>query len=94
MRASTSVEPVDGERLAEDLVDGLARVQRAVGVLEHHLHSLRCAVARRRSDPRPATRDLAGPVRDQPGDGAQHGGLARAGFADQAERLALGDVEA
>ena len=29
---------IDGERLHQDGTDGLARVQRTIGVLEHHLH--------------------------------------------------------
>src|SRR3546814_5119918 len=34
------VEPVDRQRLHEDAVDRMARVQRAIGVLDHHLHKL------------------------------------------------------
>ena len=39
-------------------------------------------------------RDAAGSGRDQAEDRARQRGLARAGFADQAERLAAYDVEA
>ena len=79
-------DAVDSQRLGERAVDGVARMERAVRVLEHHLDaaamramaSLRCAIEHQR----------ARPFRVQPGDDAQQRRLARAGFADDAERLA------
>ena len=43
-------EPVDGERLADDLAHGHARVQRAVGVLEDHLDPAAHRAERRRRE--------------------------------------------
>ena len=69
-------------------------MERAVGVLEHHLQPARALGARRWPSGRAVDQDPPGPVVDQAGDGAQHRALARAALADQAEGAALGDVEA
>src|SRR5690606_4775425 len=84
-------DAVDGERLGEGSVDRLARVQRAVGVLEHHLHLARDAALDAVAALLTEHRNLAGPVRSKPGYGTQNGRLARAAFADERKALAFGD---
>ena len=42
-------DAVDGERVADDRADPAARVERAVGVLEDHLHLAAVAAASRRA---------------------------------------------
>ena len=66
MRASASRDAVDRQRLGQDAVDRLARMQRAVGILEHHLHEaakrLACPAAAApaiRASP-PTSRTVAG----------------------------------
>ena len=86
-----AVQPVDGDRQGEDLVHRLVRVQRAVRILEDHLRHLALRRGAASVHPAAGQRDLAGRIRDQSGDGAQHGGFAGAGFAHQADRLAFGD---
>ena len=83
-------DAVHQQRLGQDAVHGLARVQRAVGVLEHHLHrAVKGAVApaaqRAAVEQHVARPALALAARHQPGQGAQHGGLARAAFPHQPE---------
>ena len=53
-------DAVDGQRLGEDRVDGVARVQRAVGILEHHLHAAANAAVARLGTGRPSMRMRAG----------------------------------
>jgi hypothetical protein len=81
-------QAVDGQRLGQDAVDRLPRVQAAVRVLEHHLHLAAKGLAARRGPRRCPPAHRAGRARRQPADGAQHGRLARARFADDAEALA------
>ena len=89
IRASRVADAVDRERLGQDAVDGVARMQRAVGVLEHHLDGAVEAPCRAAPAPvAPSTRDAAGPVGREAADRAQHGRLAGAGFADEPEALA------
>ena len=67
---------IDLERLLQDRADLLARVERAVGILEHHLHlgieRLVAAAAERFA----VQCDAAGRDRCQPGDGPQQRRLA------------------
>ncbi len=97
---------VDRQRLGQDPVDRLARMQRPVWVLEHHLHqpAKRLAARQRQRRGRSALRiaalrhsrqeaDGSGSDRHKPANGAQHGRLARSGFADDAEALPRGDRE-
>src|SRR3546814_6965384 len=71
------VEPVDRQRLHEDAVDRMARVQRAIGVLEHHLHQLVEGLVAARPLLATGDDDPAGPVGIEAAQRAQHGGLAR-----------------
>ena len=87
-------EAVDGERLGERRVDGVARVQRRVGVLEDHLHAAGESAVARHADRLAVEQDAPGRDRRQPADGAQHRRLARAGLADDAEGFARRDGEA
>ena len=85
---------VDAGRLHQLGVDGLARVQRAVGVLENHLHALEeGAVAAMRQLPA-LDADAALIMLVEAGQRPQHRRLAATGFADKAEGIALGHVEA
>ena len=90
-------QPVDGQRLADDRADRHARVERGERVLEDDLHvaAERVQLLAAECDDVPALEpDLARGRLDQPQDAAAGGRLAAAGFADQAQRLAGGDVEA
>ena len=83
-----AADAVDRERLGERRVDGALGVQRAVGVLEHHLHPAgegAVAPARHRLA---ADADLAAGDRREAADRAQDRRLAGAGLADEAEGLA------
>ena len=85
------------ERLGDDVGDRHPRVERAERVLEHDLHVAAepaQLVRTARSDRPPAERDraLRGPVEAEQDAGERR--LARAGFADDAEGVAGGDVEA
>ena len=80
-----------------DLLDrGVARVERGVAVLEHHLHvaaqfpQAESAVADRVAVQDDAPRVGRDQVHQQPGGG----GFAAAGLADDAQGLALQDIEA
>ena len=76
--------------------DRAARIERAIGVLEHDLHAL--AVRPQRARPSsvatsaPSMQDRAVGRLDQARDAARHRRLARAGLADDAERLAAADL--
>ena len=54
-------EAVDGERLGKHAVDRVARVQRGVGVLEHHLHAAGEGAAARRRQRLAVDQDVARP---------------------------------
>jgi hypothetical protein len=84
---------VDGERLDEHPVHRVARVERAVRVLEDHLADAGEAAGTMRSLRFAGHGDPPGRRDHQPRDRAHHGGLARARLAHQAERLALGDAK-
>jgi hypothetical protein len=86
---------LDEKALLDDLRDGQAGGEGAVGVLEDHLHVL----AQGTDVARAQAVDAAAEDHDRPlgGEQAQHGeaegGLAGAGFADDADRLALADPD-
>ncbi len=85
---------VDDQRLAQDVADRPARVQRRIGVLEHDLE-LRAQLARgHRSDRPAAKRDLARGRRDEIEHQACDRALAAAGFTGEAEDLVGADIEA
>ncbi len=79
----------------DGVLDRQPRIERGVAVLEHHLHLLaeRPEVEGARAHRLAVEQDLAAIKRDDLHDKARGGGLAAAGFADDAERLALGHVE-
>ena len=82
---------------ADDLGDGHARVERAVGILEDHLEAAPAAAQRRgleASEILPFEPDLAGGRFDEPDGGASEGGLAATAFADEADRFARRDGQA
>ena len=82
------------KRLGERGADRVPRVQRAVGVLEHHLHVAAVGLARGLAHRLAADLDPAGPGVEQQPDALQDRGLARARLADEAEALARADREA
>ena len=89
-------EPVNAERLADDLPGGHARVERAVGVLEHHLHffaEFAHPLAAHGGEFFAPEADGAGRGLVEPQDAASQRGLAATGLADEAERLSLADAE-
>ena len=95
-RFSTSPrrDAVEPQRVADDLADALARVQRRVGVLEDHLHlaAQRLQLAALQADDLLAVEAHRARRRlEQLQDRAAQGGLAAARLADQAQRLALVD---
>ncbi len=84
-------DALDGQALGQDLAHGHARGEAGVGVLEDILHAAaQRRMARRprrdRSWPSNRTAPAVGSIRRS--DGAADGGLAAAGFADQADHLA------
>src|SRR5205814_9669752 len=82
----------DAERLTDRRPDGLARVQRAVGVLEDVLDLtayVGAACAGRLGQLGAAELDRAGPVVVQAGDRPGGGRLSRAGLTDDGQDLAL-----
>jgi hypothetical protein len=91
---SVGNEPVDAERLADDLSDRHAGIERGVRVLEddldpapHFAHAL----GRVMGDVDTGKPDRARRRLFELEDGAPDGGLAAAGLADEAERFAGGD---
>ena len=95
--AAVAGQAVDGERLADDAADGVARVERGERVLEDDLHvapHVAQLLARRVGDVASLEPDLARAGLDQPQDAAPGGRLAAAALADEAERLAAPDLEA
>jgi hypothetical protein len=84
---------VDVQRLGQCRVDGVARVQRTVRILEHHLHRAAALAVDLVAQRLAADADPALPMLVQAGEAAQHGGLARARFAHQAEGFPFADLE-
>ena len=84
------------QRLADDVADAQARVQRGVGVLEDDLQLAAPGphlLAREAVDALAVDADLARSRVDQLQDRFPRGRLAATALADQTQRLALGDVE-
>ena len=76
------------------LLDGQARIERGVAVLEHHLHAAAQFAQRQFAANRAAViDDVAGIALHQVHQEARGGRLAAAGLADDADGLALGDIE-
>ena len=94
---SSPDDAVHARRLADDVGDAHARIERRVRVLEHHL-DLEFGVAarfrRQRRDIGAAPQTRAAGRRQYAGSDAAERRLAAAGFADQADHFALGDREA
>ena len=87
---------MEPHRVADDLADALARVQRRVGVLEDHLDLARAGaqLAAREPDELLALElDRARRSARAAADRAAQRRLAAAGLPDEAERLALGQVK-
>ena len=93
MRRSGALRPWMATGSKEDAVYGMAWIQRAVGVLEHHLHQLEEGLVPLGPERLAVDGDAPTPMGIEPAKRAQHRGLARAGLADQSEVLALGDPE-
>src|SRR3546814_16611807 len=71
------VEAVDRQRLHEDAVDGVARMQRPVRVLEHHLHQRVDGLVAPSALPHPGGGAAAAPVgieEDGGASGRERGG--------------------
>src|SRR3546814_6484849 len=82
---------VDDERLAQHIADLLARVQRAIGVLEDDLHFLaqfRRKMAGARIDLLAVDDEITGGRLVDEGEHAGERRLSAAGFADDGKRLA------
>ena len=79
----------------DGVLDRQPRVERGVAVLEDHLHLFAegVEIERRGADRLAVEQDVSGVGRDDLHDQPGGRGLAAAGLADDAERLALGDVE-
>ena len=90
-------DPVNDERLLDDLPRAHARVERGIRILEDDLHlapRLAHTGAREREDVLAAKLHLARRRLDEPQHAAARRRLAAARFADQPERFALFDREA
>src|SRR5882757_10538994 len=83
-------DAVDDGAFRDNVDDALARIERSVGILKHHLHAFadRAELAARElRDIRAVKQNSAAVNRHEPGDGARQGALARAAFPDEAECL-------
>src|SRR5690606_31793070 len=87
-------EAVDLQRFGKNVGDAVLGMQRAIGVLKHHLHLAAPGQAIGALKGVAIDGDAAGPARIEPGHAAANGRLARAGFADEAKSLAFLDIEA
>src|SRR5438132_303116 len=90
-------DPVDGERLPDDLAHRHPRIERAVRILEDHLHlpsdrAQRVLVERREVAALEEDLTAGRPLELQ--DAASGGGLAAPGLAHEPEGLAPPDLEA
>ena len=87
---------MDRERLGDEIEDRLARVERLVGILEHHLHArpdrAQCP-SRERRDVGAAEHDPAAARFLQAEDRPRDGGLPAARLSDEREHLPRSDVE-
>jgi hypothetical protein len=85
------------ERLGDDACDGLARIERAIGVLEHHLEIASCGAQfapRQRVQIAPEQLHAARGRRIERHHETRDGRLARTRFADDAQAAAGFDLEA
>src|SRR5205814_5604252 len=90
-----AADPVDPHRVGDDRADALARVERRIRILEHHLQ-----VTANRPELPPGQpgdvpaleHDRAAGQREQPGDAPGQGGLTAPGLADKAQRLPGAEV--
>jgi hypothetical protein len=93
-----ALDQVEGaDRLGDDGVDPEARIEARIGVLKDHLDAAAQPLPRLRL-PRIRHRDavddhFARARRQQSHHHSRHGGLARAGLADECEGFALPDIE-
>ena len=85
------VEAVNGERFGQHPVDGVARMQRGVRVLEHHLDPTVKTRIARRGHRYAVNENAAAGDRRQAAKRPQNRGFAGAAFADNAEALAFFD---
>ena len=67
------VEAMDGQRLRQDTVDGVARMQRRVGILKNHLHAAIEGLITRRRDGFATDADPASGDRSKPAQCTQDG---------------------
>jgi len=87
---------MQAQRIDQRPAHGLARIERGVGVLEHHLHGAREAATvdrAARADLHAVDRDRAARRRHQAENRKRDRGLAAPGFADQAEALTRAHCE-
>src|SRR5690606_28795027 len=78
---------MDGKRLLQQPVHRLARMQGAIGILEHHLHLPVEGLVASASELLAIDRYGSGRDGSEARNGPQQGGLAGAGFANEPERL-------
>ena len=88
------VHAVDGERLAQGLIDGLARMQRAERVLKHHLYFLVQGAFSSTCQSFALVGDRSPPSGVQSGECSKDSRFTRSALADQPEGLAGRDLEA
>ena len=91
-----ATDAVHAQAEGDFLGRGVARVQRRIAVLEHHLHGAPQFAQRQSAmaDRVAIQHHVAGVGIDQPHQQAGGGGLAATGLADDAQGFALSDVEA
>ncbi len=92
-----AAETVNLERRLEDVADGVARVERGEGVLEHHLRPAAIGAQIAAAEPanrHPVEHDLAGFRFDEAEQALRQARLAAAGFADEADGFPARDRQA
>ena len=90
-RLAATRQAMNGVRIAEDVADATAWIERSVRVLEDHLHVAPITqqrLATQSIDRLAAEANRAAVRFDQSHNAAADGGLARATFADESKRLA------
>src|SRR5882757_2386203 len=95
-RRARQVE-MQAQRLVEHLANAHARIERGVGILEHHLDAPvdpRQETRRERQDRLAVDHHVAAARLDQPHDAARDRRFSRAALTHQGQRLAGGEVEA
>ncbi len=89
------VETMDRQRLQQQRIHRLARMQRTIGVLKHHLDiAVEAFLAELALIGPPLHHEAALIEVVETGNGAQKRGFARTGLTDQTEGFALGDIDA